>query len=121
MHIFSSLSNLWDTVEQSAFLSVRFFLFAGSIFLFFYVWKKRKYWYLKIQQKFPDKAHVYREIRYSFYTVFIFGTVVLQVEWASNHHLTLLYRPIDKYGYPYYFLSILLMIFLHDAYFHWTH
>jgi sterol desaturase/sphingolipid hydroxylase (fatty acid hydroxylase superfamily) len=121
MNIFSSLHEFLNTFQVSFFLSLRFFLFAGSIFLFFYVWKKRKYWYLKIQQRFPDKKHVYREIRYSFYTVFIFGLVVLQVEWASNHHYTLLYRPIDKYGYPYYVFSILLMIFLHDAYFYWTH
>jgi lathosterol oxidase len=121
MNVFSSFKTLTDTLQEAALLSVRFFLFAGAIFLFFYVWKKRKYWYLKIQQKFPDKKHVLREIRYSFYTVFIFGIIVLQVEWASNHHYTLLYRPIDKYGYVYYVFSILLMIFVHDTYFYWTH
>jgi sterol desaturase/sphingolipid hydroxylase (fatty acid hydroxylase superfamily) len=121
MHIFSSLKTLTDTLQESFFLSVRFFLFAGSIFLFFYVWKKRKYWHLKIQQRFPGKEHILREIRYSFYTVFIFGIVIAQVAWASKERWTLIYYPIDKYGYPYYFFSIILMIFVHDAYFYWTH
>jgi lathosterol oxidase len=121
MHIFSSLGNLFDTFQVSFFLSVRFFLFAGAIFLFFYVWKRRKYWHLKIQQRFPDKKHIYREIRYSFYTVFIFGIVIVQVMWASKNRWTLIYYPIDKFGWPYYFFSILLMIFIHDAYFYWTH
>jgi len=89
--------------------------------LFFYVWKKRKYWHLKIQQRFPGKEHILREIRYSFYTVFIFGIVIAQVAWASKERWTLIYYPIDKYGYPYYFFSIILMIFVHDAYFYWTH
>jgi lathosterol oxidase len=66
MQMFSSLRNLLNTFQVSFLLSVRFFLFAGSIFLFFYVWKKKKYWYLKIQQRFPDKKHIFREIRYSF-------------------------------------------------------
>jgi sterol desaturase/sphingolipid hydroxylase (fatty acid hydroxylase superfamily) len=121
MHSFSSPGNLFDTLRQSVFLSVRFFLFAGAIFLFFYVWKKRKYWHLKIQQRFPDKKHIYREIRYSFYSVVIFGIVIAQVMWASRNHWTLIYHPIDKYGWPYYFFSIVLMIFVHDAYFYWTH
>ena len=121
MNIFSSWESLFNTLEESFLLSVRFFLLAGAIFLFFYVWKKQKYWYLKIQQRFPGKEHIIREIKYSFFTVVIFGVVIMEVMWASNHHLTLLYRPIDKYGYPYYFLSIVLMIVVHDAYFYWTH
>ncbi|HVV54717.1 MAG TPA: sterol desaturase family protein [Mucilaginibacter sp.] len=121
MHIFSSVSNVTDTIEQAFFLSVRFFLFAGSIFLFFYIWKRWKYWHLKIQQRFPDRKHIYREIRYSFYTVFIFGIVIVQVMWASKNRWTLVYYPIDKYGWPYYFFSITLMVFVHDTYFYWAH
>jgi lathosterol oxidase len=121
MNIFSLLSTVFDTLKESFFLSVRFFLFAGTIFLFFYVWKKRRFWYLKIQQQFPGKEHIIREIKYSFFTVIIFGIVISLVTWATKSNITLIYRPIDKYGYPYYFLSIVLMIILHDAYFYWTH
>jgi lathosterol oxidase len=121
MHEFSSLANLIDTLKVSVFLSVRFFLFAGSIYLVFYVWKKKDLFYLKIQQRFPDKEYVIREIKYSFLTVFIFGLVIVPVMWASKNRWTLVYYPVDKYGYPYFFFSAILMIFLHDAYFYWTH
>lgn len=121
MQVFSSIRSLFDTLSVSFTLSLEYLLFAGTIFLFFYVWKKRKYWYLKIQQKFPGKKNVWHEIKYSFFTVLIFGVVILQVGWATKERITLVYYPIDKYGYPYYVFSIILMIFLHDAYYYWTH
>lgn len=121
MHDIFSLGGLFDTLQVSVLLSVRFFLFAGAIYLVFYVWKKRELLYLKIQQRFPDKSYVIREIKYSFLTVFIFGLVLVPVMWASYHRWTLIYHPADKYGYPYLIFSALLMIFLHDAYFYWTH
>jgi lathosterol oxidase len=121
MDMFSSLSKLLQTLGVSLSLSLEYIAFAGTFFMFFYVWKKRKYWYLKIQQKYPDKKHIFREVKYSFFTVIIFGLVIFPVMWASAHRLTLVYYPIDKYGYVYYIFSILLMIALHDTYYYWTH
>jgi lathosterol oxidase len=121
MKIFSSISKLFEALGVSFTLSMEYLAFAGTIFLFLYIWRKKKYWYLKIQQRFPDKKHVLREIKYSFFTVIIFGLVILPVMWASKNRLTLVYYPIDKYGYVYYVFSILLMIVLHDTYYYWTH
>lgn len=121
MNIFSTFKTLFEALGVSFTLSMEYLLFAGSVFLFLYVWKKRKYWYLKIQQRFPEDKHIFREIKYSFFTVIIFGMVILPVWWASNHNITLVYRPLDKYGYVYYVFSILLMIALHDTYYYWTH
>jgi lathosterol oxidase len=39
----------------------------------------------------------------------------------SKHHFTLVYYPANKYGWPYYIISIVLMIALHDTYYYWTH
>jgi len=121
MAVFSYLSKLLEALGVSFTLSMEYLLFAGTIFLFFYVWKKRKYWYFKIQQRFPDNKHIIREIKYSFFTVIIFGVVILPVMWASKERLTLVYYPVSKYGYGYYVFSILLMIALHDTYYYWTH
>lgn len=110
-----------DTLKVLLNISSRYLLFTGSFYLFFYVWKNKKYWQAKIQQKYPDKQHILREIKYSFFTVLIFGFVIVLTMIAGAKGLTLVYSPINKYGYLYYFISILLMIILHDTYFYWTH
>jgi sterol desaturase/sphingolipid hydroxylase (fatty acid hydroxylase superfamily) len=115
------LSKIADALGISLTLSLEYLLFAGTVFFFFYIWKKKAFWYLKIQQKYPGKAHVLREAKYSFFTVIIFGLVILPVMWASKERYTLVYYPINKYGYVYYVFSILLMIVLHDAYYYWMH
>ena len=56
-----------------------------------------------------------------FISILIFGAVVLLVLWAGNKGLTLAYTQLNKYGYGYYILSIVLMVVLHDTYFYWTH
>jgi lathosterol oxidase len=102
-------------------LSIRYLLFTGIAYLIFYVWKNKDFWYAKIQQKYPEKKHILREITYSFITILIFGVVIMLTTWASKHGYTRVYTHINTYGYGYYALSILLMILLHDTYFYWTH
>jgi lathosterol oxidase len=119
--MFSSLANTFESLKVLFNLSYRYLLFTGSFYLFFYVWKNKKYWYSKIQQRYPERKHIFREIKYSVITILIFGVVILLVIWAGKHNLTRFYEPIDKYGYGYYFLSIALMIAMHDTYFYWTH
>jgi lathosterol oxidase len=119
--VLNYLSKILQSLGVSLTLSLEYLAFAGTIFFIFYFWRKRKLWYLKIQQKFPANKDVIREIKFSFTTVIIFGMVILPVWMASNRNMTLVYRPLDKYGYIYYVLSILLMIVLHDTYYYWTH
>lgn len=83
--------------------------------------EKKKYWYAKVQQRYPEANQIAREIKYSTSTILIFGLVILMVTWCSKHHLTRIYEPINKFGYLYYFASIGLMILIHDTYFYWTH
>lgn len=119
--MFSSLTNSFDSLIVLFNISIRYLLFTGSFYLFFYVWRNKRYWYAKIQQRYPEKKHIILEIKHSFVTILIFGAVILSVIWAGKHGLTQVYAPINKYGYLYYFFSIGLMIVLHDTYFYWTH
>ncbi|MVN20677.1 sterol desaturase [Mucilaginibacter sp. HMF7410] len=100
---------------------MRYLLFAGLFYSFFYLWKNKPFWFAKIQQRYPENKHVAREICYSFLTILIFGAVILAVTYASKKGYTKVYHHISDYGYGYYFASILLMIFLHDTYFYWAH
>jgi sterol desaturase/sphingolipid hydroxylase (fatty acid hydroxylase superfamily) len=111
----------YDTLKVLFNISTRYLLFTGAFYLFFYVLKNKKYWYSKIQQRYPVKQHIFREIKYSFITVLIFGAVIALTMLAGAKGLTLVYAPLNKYGYVYYLVSIVLMILLHDTYFYWTH
>jgi lathosterol oxidase len=119
--MFSSIASHFDSFRVLFNISSRYLLFTGSFYLFFYVWKHKKYWYAKIQQRYPEKKHIINEIKYSVITMLIFGCVILLVIWAGKNGLTQVYKPINKYGYGWYFFSIILMIVLHDTYFYWTH
>ncbi len=107
--------------EFIIFSCVEYFLAAGVLYMFFYVWKKKKYWHAKIQRRYAENKNTIRDITYSFSTTVIFGIVIILVIWSIKHGHTLVYNPIDKYGYTWYFLSILLIIIIHDTYFYWTH
>jgi lathosterol oxidase len=102
-------------------ITVRYLLFAGLTYMFFYVWRNKHYLHSKIQQKYPEKKHIIREIFYSTTTILIFGVVIMLTNWAGSLGYTRHYDGIWDYGYFYYFFSIALMIALHDTYFYWTH
>lgn len=111
----------FDALKLLLNIAVRYLLFTGSFYLVFYVWKNKRYWASKIQQRYPEKQHIFREIKYSFFTVLIFGAIIMLTVIAGMKGLTLVYTPLAKYGWFYYFFSIALMILLHDTYFYWTH
>jgi len=102
-------------------LVYRYLLFTGLFYFIFYVWKNQRFWRAKIQQRYPGKKNIFHEIKYSFLTMLIFGMIIVLTIWAGKNGLTKVYTPINKFGYSYFFFSILLMIVLHDAYFYWTH
>jgi sterol desaturase/sphingolipid hydroxylase (fatty acid hydroxylase superfamily) len=102
-------------------LAVMYTIFAGFAYLFLYKWRGKFYWASKIQQYYPARKHIMREIWLSVSTLVIFGVVLLGVAWANYHGYTQAYHPADKYGYWYYAFSIVIMVFIHDAYFYWAH
>jgi Delta7-sterol 5-desaturase len=110
-----------DVLKIMFNLGTRYLIFTGSFYLLFYVLLRRKFWFAKIQQRYPENKFIIREIVNSVITIGIFGLIILLVIWAGKFGITRVYMPIDKYGYPYFYLSIVLMIIMHDTYFYWTH
>lgn len=102
-------------------LTWRYLAVAGFYYLFFYVWRNKNYWYHKIQERYPKKSDIRREILYSVCTILIFGLVIIGIVIASRNGLTKNYPNISDRGIAYYIFSILLMIVVHDTYFYWTH
>jgi sterol desaturase/sphingolipid hydroxylase (fatty acid hydroxylase superfamily) len=102
-------------------IALRYFLTAGLLFWLFYFLLKDKVSKLRIQKMFPKKKDYYREIGYSSMTFLIFAGYAFLIFQTPLRKYTNLYQDISLYGMPYFFGSILAVIFLHDTYFYWTH
>lgn len=99
----------------------RYFVVASIAFIIFYVILKRRWFYQKIQSSFPQQKDYWREIIYSCITIVAFVLVGLLVIKGPLEPYSLKYESIEAYGWGYWCLSIILMIFLHDMYFYWMH
>lgn len=108
-------------VKLTAVNLLRYFLVAGPAFLLFYIVFKEKWQLKRIQSRFPASADYYREIGYSLVTIAIFVVVALVIFATPLVKFTLVYQDISERGWGWWWFSIVLMIFLHDTYFYWTH
>jgi sterol desaturase/sphingolipid hydroxylase (fatty acid hydroxylase superfamily) len=100
---------------------MRYFLFAGVGYMVFYIWKNKKLYTLKIQNKFPESKIVHKEIQFSIITLTIYCIVSWLVFLSQKAGITKIYLDIHRYGYLYFILSIVAMVLVHDTYFYWTH
>ena len=115
----SSPMSVWITVY--AVLVVRYVLVAGLAFSVWYGWRRRKILHRKIQQRFPRRSDYAREIAYSLVTFAVFSAVAVVVFASPLKQYTQIYGEVAEFGWGYFFLSITLMIVVHDAYFYWAH
>jgi lathosterol oxidase len=98
----------------------RYIIVAGFAYLIFYVLLKNKFIHKKVQQAFPEKSIVIYELINSIMTMLIFSVITVYVLFIHGSS-TLIYSDIDKYGWFYYYFSIIIMFIIHDAYFYWMH
>ncbi len=101
--------------------SLRYFVPATIVFTFFYVLGREQFRHRKIQEVIPGLSQFSREIFYSLSSASIFALVGVGVFWMIRLNITQIYTHISDLGAPYFCLSILLALVLHDAYFYWTH
>lgn len=113
---------LLNTWEQIAFvIALRYFILAGLAFLIWYILLKKKLSFKKIQLRFPDSKDYIREISFSVITIFIFSSVPYFLLRPPVRNYTLFYSEIATYGWLWFWLAFPVMLFLHDAYFYFTH
>lgn len=99
----------------------RYLLAAGILWLFFYVLRRRHWLHRKIITKAPRGSDIRRELGLSLLTCLIYGLVGVFSVYAIHEGWTQYYGKISKYGWLWFWTSTILTIFLHDAYFYWTH
>lgn len=120
-----SKPNLPNLTEMLVGIAVeqwlRYALFAGIAWLLAYVFFKKRWWRRKIIQRDPTSADVWRELRWSLLTVVIYslvGTTTILVSKTTGQKF---YWKIGSHSWLWFFSSIVIAIFIHDAYFYWTH
>ena len=75
----------------------------------------------KLQGTMPGLPQLAREIAWSVVAVIVFGLVNVVIYGYGIVRHTELYNDLAQYGWTYFWISIPLMIVLHDTYFYWTH
>ncbi len=109
----------WDVVL--VLILMRYVVVAGLFFIVYYKWKRSAWSFKKIQAKFPIGKDYLREIGFSLFTVFVFTTIGYVLLFTKVRSTTLVYTQLADYGWFYFILSVVLMLFIHDTYFYWTH
>ncbi|MBN8837042.1 MAG: sterol desaturase family protein [Sphingobacteriia bacterium] len=102
-------------------VSLRYFLFAGTVWLVWYVLLKKKISFKKIQLRFPNSKDYRREIFYSVITMIIFALVPAFILGTPVRQYTFFYKDIHQYGMLWFWAAFPLMFLVHDTYFYWTH
>ncbi len=99
---------------------LRYLILASVAFLIFYRfrWARRS---SKIQSQFPARADYLREVFYSLSTTLIFALLGYAFFFGPLVKYTFVYTELSAYGMGYFFISIVLTLVVHDAYFYWTH
>lgn len=94
---------------------------AGAAWLLFYILFPRFFRRRRLATVDPSRQQVVREILHSLRSLAIFGLVAVAIVVAAIEGWTRIYVDDPRYGWKWFVASIALMIFIHDAYFYWTH
>jgi sterol desaturase/sphingolipid hydroxylase (fatty acid hydroxylase superfamily) len=109
------------TIAVYASLLFRYLFFVGLGMLIFYVIRRRHLFGRRIQPSFPKHQDYWREFAWSLLTLLIFTAIGWLAFCPELRLSTHWYFHISDLGVPYFIISILIMIVVHDAYFYWTH
>jgi sterol desaturase/sphingolipid hydroxylase (fatty acid hydroxylase superfamily) len=114
----SHFAGFWFIFSVTLF---RYLIIGFIAFTVFYVIKRNKWAYKKIQLRFPAGSDYRREMSYSLLTALCFSIIGYLLFFTPFRNYTKLYSRIPEYGLDYFFGSIVLMLLIHDTYFYWTH
>lgn len=122
MSFFDQLSISLRAAIGSTFGELFWYVFAASIvclvcYVIFPTWFRRR----RVSPNRPSDEQIRREIVHSLRSIAIFGVVTLAVIFAILSGWTQMYRRVDDYGWVWFWLSIAIMVVMHDTYFYWTH
>ena len=100
---------------------LRYFLTASLAYLVFWVFFKKKWQHRIIQKKELRATRMWGEFGCSLSTVLIFAGIGFCIVSLKKAGRTLIYDDFGAHGWAWFFISLAMMLVLHDAYFYWTH
>lgn len=122
LDLWPALSELATGIFRTALLQGRQYLVVTGIFLALYWWLSLAVGgNAKLQAKQIAQSQVRRELLYSLFSIVIFASIMPLLFALGLGQYMRFYKDVDTYGWPYLFLSIILMMIIQDTYFYWTH
>ncbi|MCI5056884.1 MAG: sterol desaturase family protein [Flavobacteriales bacterium] len=102
-------------------IALKYFTLCGGAYLIYWVWLKKKNMHRFIQTKFPKLSKIHMEIRYSIIAMLVTMTLGISAYFLIGTGITSIYTDISDYDIWYYLASYLIVLFIHDTYFYWSH
>ena len=102
-------------------ISIRYFVIAGIFWLVWYIIRRKKISFKKIQLKFPTSKDYQREILFSVITIFIFSAVPTIMLLTPVRKYTQFYTNLEDHSSIYFWLAFPAMFIVHDTYFYFSH
>lgn len=110
------------TIDKAwAYLVLRYIVVAGGAYLIFWKGLRKYLAHKKIQLTGLRPNQIQKEILWSFSTMVIFGLNFILLKWMYDNDYTLIYSDISEHSWLYAGFSFILLMYLHDAYFYFTH
>jgi len=101
---------------------IEYTLFIAPFFVIFWWLFKKKFQAIRIQETPRATTHHFQhDLKHTLLTLLIFAVMDVTLLYLQSKGYTFLYNNIEQYGWVYLVISFAIVLFLHDAFFYWTH
>ncbi len=104
-----------------AILLIRYFATAGSFYVHYFIFNKKKTASKLLSRRPAKKKQVQKEIYWSIISSAIFAFFGAVTYWLWSHNFTAIYADPLQYGYWYLPFSLLVLMLIHETYYYWLH
>ena len=114
--------NFWEVTSGNVLgLTTQYLIYCGIAWVLGYWLFKRAWFHRKIISRFPRSRDIWRDIGLSVSSILIFSVVAGLTYLAAKKGWTQIYWKRAEHSQVWFWTSIVCTIFLHDAWFYWTH
>lgn len=103
------------------FIYFPIYFFIMGMFYFVYLKVKETIYPKKIQKKSMQTKKMWHDLIYSLLSIIFFFPLYGLALFAIDHNYGLSYQNISEFGWPYFFISFILMLLFHDFFYYWLH